>query len=215
MRYSPQQKEQTREKILGAAYRAFCRDGYSATGVDAVMVEAGLTAGAFYRHFKSKEELFGKAIMGCFDERRQFLEEGLEGLSGLAWIEGMINRYLSPEHLSAAEFGCPLPALMPELNRACPSIQEGVQKQLLGWAGAVERAIEAEQSEAESSRDVPRLHAKARQRLALSLLSTLIGGMILARTFGASVRAEAVLRGARSLAINSARSACHSMDAAY
>ena len=215
MRYSPQQKEETRQKILDAAFRTFCRDGYSATGVDAVMAEAGLTAGAFYRHFKSKEELFGKAIVGRFDERRQFLEEGLEGLSGLAWIEAMINRYLSPEHLAAAEFGCPLPALMPELNRACTSIQEGVQNQLLNWAGAVERAIEAEQREADSPEPDRPAHAKARQQLALSLLSTLIGGMILARTFGVSARADAVLRGARSLAINSARSACSSTDVAF
>ena len=67
MRYSKEHKEQTRQRILEAAGRVFRRGGYSATGVDAVMADAGLTAGAFYRHFDSKEHLLGEVMSVALD----------------------------------------------------------------------------------------------------------------------------------------------------
>jgi AcrR family transcriptional regulator len=47
----------TRERILEAAAVAFARDGYEATSLNAVIRASGLTKGAFYFHFPSKEEL--------------------------------------------------------------------------------------------------------------------------------------------------------------
>ena len=57
MRYPTGYKQQTNERILRAAGRLFRKQGYAATGVDAVMKSADLTAGAFYSHFRSKEDL--------------------------------------------------------------------------------------------------------------------------------------------------------------
>ena len=61
VRYAPDRKEKTRAKILRAAGRVFRREGYHAAGVDKVMAEAGLTAGAFYAHFESKQALLAEA----------------------------------------------------------------------------------------------------------------------------------------------------------
>ena len=62
MRYPKGQREKTRAKILDAAMRLFKRNGFAATGVDAVMAAVDMTAGAFYGHFASKDALFAEAI---------------------------------------------------------------------------------------------------------------------------------------------------------
>lgn len=49
--------ERTRTQILEAAARAFARDGYAGTSLNAILRESGVTKGAFYFHFASKEEL--------------------------------------------------------------------------------------------------------------------------------------------------------------
>ncbi|MER3460463.1 MAG: TetR family transcriptional regulator, partial [candidate division GAL15 bacterium] len=51
-------KERTRARILEAARRVFARSGYHGTLMDQVAQEAGLSKGALYVHFPSKEELF-------------------------------------------------------------------------------------------------------------------------------------------------------------
>ncbi|HEX2088147.1 MAG TPA: TetR family transcriptional regulator [Solirubrobacteraceae bacterium] len=51
-------RDQTRRDVLDAAARAFARDGFHGASVEAVAAEAGLTTGAVYSNFKSKEELF-------------------------------------------------------------------------------------------------------------------------------------------------------------
>ena len=57
MRYGKEQKQATRQRILEAAGRRFKQDGIDGAGVAAVMSDAGLTNGAFYAHFASKEDL--------------------------------------------------------------------------------------------------------------------------------------------------------------
>ncbi|SDY86661.1 TetR/AcrR family transcriptional regulator [Thermoactinomyces sp. DSM 45892] len=55
----------TLRKIKDAGLCLFARHGYHATSIDEIMREAGYTKGAFYGHFKSKEELF----LAIMDER--------------------------------------------------------------------------------------------------------------------------------------------------
>ena len=57
MRYPADHKQRTGQRILNAASSLFRSRGYDATGIDAVMASADLTAGAFYAHFRSKEDL--------------------------------------------------------------------------------------------------------------------------------------------------------------
>ena len=53
-----QRKEETRVRILEAAYRVFARRGYEAATVEEITAECGVAKGALYGHFASKEELF-------------------------------------------------------------------------------------------------------------------------------------------------------------
>ena len=62
MRYSKDHKQATRQRILEAAGRRFKEDGIDGAGVAAVMSDAGLTNGAFYGHFTSKEDLVANVL---------------------------------------------------------------------------------------------------------------------------------------------------------
>ena len=52
--FTRQQKEDSRQRLLAAAERTFCRDGYIDTSVDDIIREAGVSRPTFYRHFDSK-----------------------------------------------------------------------------------------------------------------------------------------------------------------
>src|SRR6266498_508078 len=62
MRYGKDQKQATRRRILDAAGRRFKQDGIDGAGVAALMSDAGLTNGAFYAHFASKEDLAANGL---------------------------------------------------------------------------------------------------------------------------------------------------------
>lgn len=53
-----QRTEETRSRILEAAAACFAQNGYDATGVAEICKAAGLSKGAFYHHFETKQEVF-------------------------------------------------------------------------------------------------------------------------------------------------------------
>jgi AcrR family transcriptional regulator len=55
-------RAQRREQILAAATRAFARNGFTATGLDDIAAEAGITKVLLYRHFESKTDLYQAAL---------------------------------------------------------------------------------------------------------------------------------------------------------
>ena len=62
MRYPSTHKEETRKKLIGSARAIAKRGGFGTTGVDELMASIGLTGGAFYGHFPSKEALFAELV---------------------------------------------------------------------------------------------------------------------------------------------------------
>ncbi|MEI5584043.1 TetR/AcrR family transcriptional regulator [Agromyces sp. CCNWLW213] len=62
-----EQRERTREEILRIATRRFAESGYAGVALEDLVAEAGLTRGALYHHFGSKQGLFAAVI-----ERAQF-----------------------------------------------------------------------------------------------------------------------------------------------
>lgn len=59
-----QRGEETRERILQAATTSFAEHGYDATPVKAICREAGVSKGAFYHHFSSKQDVFLELLHG-------------------------------------------------------------------------------------------------------------------------------------------------------
>jgi AcrR family transcriptional regulator len=74
-----EKQERTRAALLRAAERAFCRHGLEAASIDQVAHDAGYTKGAFYAHFKSKEELFLVMLDERFARELERLDSMLAG----------------------------------------------------------------------------------------------------------------------------------------
>jgi TetR/AcrR family transcriptional repressor of nem operon len=114
MRYSQDQKATTRRRILEVAGRRFKQDGIDGSGVATLMSDAGLTNGAFYGHFSSKEDLVANVLA---DQLRMQRESFDDQPSDRAGLEAFVRSYLSPEHRDQVADGCPSAALLDEIAR--------------------------------------------------------------------------------------------------
>ncbi|QFU91811.1 HTH-type transcriptional regulator TtgR [Amycolatopsis sp. YIM 10] len=114
VRYGKEHKLATRRRIIETAGRRFKRDGIDGSGVATLMKDAGLTNGAFYAHFESKEDLVATAVSDQLREQRERFEALAPGREGL---EQLVRTYLSPEHRDNPEEGCPSAALLDEIGR--------------------------------------------------------------------------------------------------
>jgi len=114
MRYEKGHKETTREHIIDVASAQFRENGVAAVGLAGIMSAAGLTNGAFYTHFESKEELVRAVLLHALTRREARLRANLEGNAGL---EATIRDYLSARHRDGAGTGCPTAALVAEIAR--------------------------------------------------------------------------------------------------
>src|SRR3954447_4542465 len=107
MRYEPEHKTRTRERIVRNAARKLRTEGLSGPGVGSVMKESGLTVGGFYKHFGSKDELLADAIAQAFSDSEQ-VYSSLQDLPREDRWKEIVRWYLSPEHCDHPESGCPV-----------------------------------------------------------------------------------------------------------
>jgi TetR/AcrR family transcriptional regulator, transcriptional repressor for nem operon len=114
MRYEKGHKDTTRQHIIDVASRQFRGHGVAAVGLAGIMSDAGLTNGAFYTHFDSKEDLVQAVLGNALDRREQRLRAVAVGNAGL---ETMIRDYLSTRHRDHPGDGCPTAALVAEVAR--------------------------------------------------------------------------------------------------
>jgi TetR/AcrR family transcriptional repressor of nem operon len=114
MRYEKGHKEATRQHIIEVASQQFRENGVAAAGLAGIMSAAGLTNGAFYAHFESKEDLVGAVLSDALGRR----ERGLAGnLKANAGLEKSLRDYLGARHRDHAGSGCPTAALVAEIAR--------------------------------------------------------------------------------------------------
>jgi AcrR family transcriptional regulator len=114
VRYEKGHKDETRQRILDVAARQFRERGTSSAGLAGIMAEAGLTNGAFYIHFESKQDLIRAVLDDALARREQVwrkLEDADDGLVA------MIDDYLSARHRDNPGRGCPTAAMVAEVAR--------------------------------------------------------------------------------------------------
>ena len=114
-RYGKEHKQATRARIVEAAGRRFKQDGIDGSGIATLMADAGLTNGAFYAHFASKDDLVAAAVAHEMGTQAAGVDQLAPGRVGL---EAFLRAYLSPEHRDNAAVGCPAAALLDELGRS-------------------------------------------------------------------------------------------------
>ena len=127
MRYSREHKARNREKILSIAARSFREHGGDTNGIGTVMKKAGLTKGGFYRHFKSKDDLFVEAVARAFDEMGNGMTAAAKSAPEGEELRAIIERYLSTGHANSPGIGCVLAALGPELARKPLSVRKRIE----------------------------------------------------------------------------------------
>lgn len=113
-RYDAEHKRATRQRIIETAGRRFKLDGIDGSGVAVLMKDAGLTNGAFYGHFGSKDDLVAAMLADQLAQQRAYLSELEPGMAGL---EQFVRGYLSPDHRDGRGEGCPSSALIDEIGR--------------------------------------------------------------------------------------------------
>jgi TetR/AcrR family transcriptional repressor of nem operon len=190
MRYGQEHKAKTRQKILTAAARLFREFGYDGVGVDAIMAEAGLTAGGFYAHFPSKRALFDEALATALETGKAarttaVLKSAESDEAGRLRL--MIKNYLSRQHRDQVADGCPLPALTPDAARGGEASRENYERQLLQYVKRLEALLST--------------GAAARQDRALALMAQCVGGLMLARAVKDERLSDRILKACRQAAL--------------
>ena len=184
MRYAPDHKTRTRNRILGAAGRLFRRDGYAATSIDAVMAEVGLTHGGFYRHFRSKAALL--AEIARTDHQLVRLLERRDGRTPEALAAGaraILDFYLAPENRDLVAKRCTMAALSIEIGRGPLAVRKAFAEALGRLTRELSRGLR------EPAEPDPR---------ALAATALAVGGAILAHANADPALAVALLRACRS-----------------
>ena len=186
MRYPKDHKQQTNQRILRAAGRLFRKQGYAATGVDAVMKSAHLTAGGFYSHFRSKQDLLAETLDAVFRGASADRPPELSELQGQEWLRAFTGFYLSAEHRGAVDCGCPIPALAAEVARLGGRTQEVFEQHL-------RRIIEF------MARQLDEQHPDRKR--AISTTALLAGAVLLARAVADETFSQEILGTCREVAM--------------
>ena len=119
-RYDVEHKGETRRRIVETAGRRLKQDGIDGSGIAALMSDAGLTNGAFYAHFESKDDLVASVVADQLRAQRAVLSSLPAGQGAL---EEFIRDYLSPRHRDQPSTGCPSAALLDEIGRCDDAVR--------------------------------------------------------------------------------------------
>ena len=136
MRYPASHKTETRSKLLASSRALAKQGGFEATGVDALMAAVGLSGGAFYSHFDSKQALFEALVEEELRNSKLMLDGDAQAPA--EQVAKRLRGYLSSAHALNPQDGCALPTLGAEMARASPELRAKVEQQLKstqqGWS---------------------------------------------------------------------------------
>jgi TetR/AcrR family transcriptional regulator, transcriptional repressor for nem operon len=161
-------KEASHDRIVDAAARAIRRSGYSGTGVSDIMKEAGLTHGAFYAHFESREAMLAEAADHAGAESNAAVSKLLANVPADKALRTLVKGYLSKAHLNGIETGCPVSALGSEMPRQSPEVRHAATLRIKEMIDLV-------------ARQLPDWGQPSAHQQALFTVATMVGTLVLAR----------------------------------
>ena len=177
MRYGKEHKQATRRRIIQTAGRRLKRDGIDGSGIATLMADAGLTNGAFYAHFASKEDLVATAVADQLRNQRESLSTLAPGRAG---VEQYVREYLSVQHRDNPDDGCPSAALLDEIGRCPDPVKRAYTDGLLAMVDDIAARL--------APQDPPSARAKT-----LSVFALLVGTLQLSRALADRQLADEVL----------------------
>jgi TetR/AcrR family transcriptional regulator, transcriptional repressor for nem operon len=190
MRYRPEHKGEIHQKIVKDASRRVRSEGIAGAAVSAVMRDAGLTHGGFYKHFGSKDELLMESVSAAFEEIADRLVQAAEQSPPETAWKAIVKTYLSLEYCDHVEYGCPLPALAPELARADKAMKPRIFEELKKYRSRMLPFM-------------PGQRTADKERAFFAIFSTMAGAIEIARMLPEPAMRERVLESARELLLRS------------
>lgn len=178
MRYSSEHKRQTRDKVVAAAGQVFREEGYGGAGIDALTRAAGVTNGAFYGHFKSKNEAFRTAVVSGLDDLRQGIA-ALQSKQASDWLKTFVGYYLGYKRTCSLAESCALPTLSSDVMRTDLETRSAYTTELQSIVATFAAGLP---------------EGDGREDRALLLLALLTGAATLARTVSDPALSERIAR---------------------
>lgn len=188
MRVSKAQQAKNRERVVAAAARLLRERGMEGIGVDALAAAAGLTHGAVYSHFKSKEDLAAEAVRRSLAEirARWIADAGGEGSPGL--FNRLVRSYLSQSHRDNPGTGCALAAMGSDAARHSKKILRSFSDSAVALLATV-AAARRDGSSGVADEDA--------QDDAIVAVATMLGAIVLSRAVEDRALSDRILLAAR------------------
>lgn len=181
MRYPPEETAEKHARILEQASILFRERGFSGVSVSEIMKATGLTHGAFYNHFESKEDLIAKSIEDVSAKALNSMRD--DAISGQS-IAQFLDDYLSEQHRDDRGNGCLMGALASEIARE-PAAQRAFTQHVEGMVKGFAEPLTGAKKK------------NARHR-AIHALSSIVGAIVLARAVDNPELSEEILRETRA-----------------
>jgi TetR/AcrR family transcriptional regulator, transcriptional repressor for nem operon len=167
MRVSRTQAAENRQTVINVASRLFRERGFDGIGLKDLMEGAGLTQGAFYKQFESKEDLAAQASRRALESASQrwssAIAENPDDPFG-----AVIAFYLSAGHREENLDGCPVVALGSDAARQGPGVKAAFEEGIKAYLEVLGPLL-------------PKTDGEDSNRKAMVVLSTMVGAMTLAR----------------------------------
>jgi TetR/AcrR family transcriptional repressor of nem operon len=188
-RVSRKQAADNHNAVIDAAARLFRARGINGVSVPELMAEAGLTHGAFYGHFKSKEDLATAACAYAVEQSAALYDGLLERHGGdqKAALADFVKRYTSKTHRDQPGLGCPIAALADDAahEEFKGSVRKTFTAGLERWTERLRGLL--------GNRGKP-----AARDEALASVALLVGALVLSRATKGYTISEEVLQAARN-----------------
>ena len=146
--------QRTRQRLLQASFREVYRSGFQSAGLDTILAATGVTKGALYYHFGSKEAL-GYAIVEEIvaalprDKWLRPLQQGKDPIGAL--IDIVQATSVRPKDVRG---GCPLANLAQEMSLLDEQFRKRLERIFNGWQDGIVTALRRGQSQGTVRRDL-------------------------------------------------------------
>ena len=185
-RYRPEHKEATRRRLIEAAGRRFKSDGIDGSGIATLVADAGLTNGAFYNHFASKDDLIATVVAAQLTDQAAVIDALPVGPASM---QTYLRQYLSPAHRDDRAGGCPSAALLDEIGRCDEATRAAYTVGVEPMIAAVARHLDDGDPQGAQER-------------AIGLLTLLVGSLQLARAVTNPALSQQILATAYTRALS-------------
>jgi len=190
MPYSKKHKEETRKKILNSAITLFSSKGFDQVSIDDLMNHAGLTRGAFYAHFESKQSVYAKAIIAGA-KKSAVNNQKPEELTKREWTKALLFGYLSDDHIAQKISPCPLAFLVTDIANN----EDEVRKTYTRMYKLLNKTIEAQLEKSPGSLGQPS------QEEIFATTAMMIGGVAIGRAMNDDATTSSLLQACRETAL--------------